>query len=116
MLRAADANFAVALERLDDGVMVLALSGELDVYSVARLRTALSELPPGLDVVLDLSGVPFVDSAGLGALIAGIRRIREARGRAFVVSARPTVARLLHVTGFERIAPIHRSLEAALAN
>ena len=53
--------------------------GELDSFSVSQLRQALAEAASSRKLVIDLSGVTFVDSAGLGALIGGIRRTREAR-------------------------------------
>ena len=49
-----------------------------------------------------------MDSAGLGALIGGIRRAREAGGDVAVACSRPTLTRLLHTTGFDRIVVGHR--------
>lgn len=65
--------------------------------------------------MFDLSDVPFVDSAGMGALIAAVRRVRQGGGQAMVVSTRANVVRLLRVTGFDRIAPLHQSIDAATA-
>jgi len=58
--------------------------------------------------------VPFIDSAGLGALIGGIRRIRENEGRVVVYCNGATLLRLLHTTGFDRIVPVEETLEAAV--
>ena len=55
-----------------------------------------------------------MDSAGLGALIGGIRRTRENEGEVAVACSRPTLTRLLHTTGFDRIVPVKDSLEEAL--
>jgi anti-sigma B factor antagonist len=65
--------------------------------------------------VIDLSAVPFMDSAGLGALIGGIRRAREHGGEVAVACSRPTLTKLLHTTGFDRIVPVTDTLEAAVA-
>jgi anti-sigma B factor antagonist len=108
-------NLDVCTTALSDGLTVMSLRGDLDACSVSRLRESLGRLVLGADVVFDLSGVPFIDSAGLGALIAGVRRVREAGGRAMVVSSRVNVVRLLHVTGFDRIAPMHASIDEALS-
>lgn len=105
----------VTMRPLDDGPVLVSLTGDLDAYSVPRLRDALDELVSGVDVVFDLSGVPFLDSAGLGALIAGVRRVRDGGARATVVSSRANIVRLLRVTGFDRIAPVHPSIDAARA-
>jgi anti-sigma B factor antagonist len=105
----------VTLRTLDDGITLVCLTGDLDALSVSRLREVIGRLVPGDDTVFDLSGVPFIDSAGLGALIAGVRRVRESGARAMVVSSRANVVRLLRVTGFDRIAPVHPSLDEAIA-
>lgn len=105
----------VTLCALDGGVTLVSLTGDLDALSVSRLRETLGRLVVGVDTVFDLSGVPFIDSAGLGALIAGVRRVREGGARAMVVSSRANVVRLLRVTGFDRIAPVHASLDDAVA-
>jgi anti-sigma B factor antagonist len=62
-----------------------------------------------------MSEVPFVDSAGLGALIGGIRRTREAGGEVAVCCNRPTLVRLLHTTGFDRIVTVAETIEEAAA-
>jgi anti-anti-sigma factor len=87
--------------------------GELDAYTVGQFREALAELSAAQRLLIDLSEVPFMDSAGLGALIGGIRRAREADGEVAVACSRPTLTRLLHTTGFDRIVPVTETLEEA---
>lgn len=89
--------------------------GELDAYTVGAFRDALGELAASPRVVIDLSEVPFMDSAGLGALIGGIRRAREHGGDVAVACSRPTLTRLLHTTGFDRIVPVTDTVDAAAA-
>ncbi len=90
--------------------------GELDAYTVGQFRESLAELSSVPRLLIDLSAVPFMDSAGLGALIGGIRRAREAGGDVAVACSRPTLTRLLHTTGFDRIVPVTETVEeAALA-
>ena len=72
-----------------------------------------SELAGAARLLIDLSDVPFMDSAGLGALIGGIRRAREAGGDVAVACSRPTLTRLLHTTGFDRIVPVTETVEEA---
>jgi len=88
--------------------------GELDAYTVGQFREALVELAAKPRLLIDLSDVPFMDSAGLGALIGGIRRAREAEGDVSVACSRPTLTRLLHTTGFDRIVPVTETLDAAV--
>ena len=66
-------------------------SGELDAYTVGQFREALTALAEEPRLLIDLSEVPFMDSAGLGALIGGIRRAREADGEVVVACSRPTL-------------------------
>ena len=88
-------------------------SGEIDAYTVGSFREALTNLAESERLVIDLSDVPFMDSAGLGALIGGIRKVREAEGAVAVSCDRPTLLRLLHTTGFDLIVPVTESLEDA---
>jgi anti-anti-sigma factor len=87
--------------------------GELDAYTVTTFREALVELATAPRLLIDLSEVPFMDSAGLGALIGGIRRAREADGEVSVACSRPTLTRLLHTTGFDRIVPVTETVDEA---
>ena len=89
--------------------------GELDAYTVAQFREALTDHASAGRLVVDLCGVPFMDSAGLGALIGGIRRVRENDGLVVVFCNGATLTRLLHTTGFDRIVPVEETLEAAVA-
>ena len=104
------------IEVQDEGTYTLCRPvGELDAYTVGQFREALTGLATESRVVIDLSAVPFMDSAGLGALIGGIRRTRENNGEVSVACSRPTLTRLLHTTGFDRIVPVVDDVDAAIA-
>ena len=90
-------------------------SGELDAYTVGEFREALGQVAEVKALLIDLSDVPFMDSAGLGALIGGIRRTREGGGEVAVACSRQSLTRLLHTTGFDRIVPVTDSVAAAVA-
>lgn len=98
-----------------DGCAVCRPVGELDALTVDEFREQLAAFSTATDLVIDLSEVPFMDSAGLGALIGGIRRLREAGGSVGVACNRPAVLRLLHTTGFDRIVTVSPSVEEAVA-
>ncbi len=89
--------------------------GELDAYTVGDFREVLSDVASASHLLIDLSNVPFMDSAGLGALIGGIRRTRESGGEVAVACGRPTLTRLLHTTGFDRLVPVEETVDAAAA-
>jgi anti-sigma B factor antagonist len=99
---------------LDAGCTVCRPVGELDAFTVSQFRQALGEVASSPRLLIDLSGVPFVDSAGLGALIGGIRRVRELGGEAAVACPRPTLTRLLRTTGFDRIVTVAPTVDEAM--
>jgi len=100
---------------VDRGCTICRPVGELDAFTVSQFRQTLAELASSPLLLIDLSGVPFVDSAGLGALIGGIRRVRELGGDVAVACPRPTLTRLLRTTGFDRIVTVTATLEEALS-
>ncbi len=105
--------FSLNIEAIDD-VTICRIHGEIDSASAASLREAMGTLAASHAVVLDFAGVPFIDSAGLGTLIGGTRRIREGGGDVVLCSPRRAIDRLLHAVGMERILPILETLPDAL--
>lgn len=83
---------------------VLAVSGELDLATAPGLRERLREMTPEgpVKVALDLTAVGFVDSSGLGAIVACLKHVRELGGELVLVApdASP-IAKLLSLTGLE---------------
>lgn len=102
----------IELEVLPD-VTLCRPVGEIDASTVPMFREQLLEVSQKGNVVIDLSEVPFMDSAGLGALIGGIRRTREAGGDVAVACARATLVRLLKTTGFDQIVSVTADVESA---
>jgi anti-sigma B factor antagonist len=105
----------IQVDRADGGYIVCRPVGELDAFTVSQFRQALADLVSKKRLVIDMSAVPFVDSAGLGALIGGIRRARELGGEVAVACSRPTLTRLLKTTGFDRIVTVTETVEEAAA-
>lgn len=108
----------ITIEEADE-YTVCRPEGDIDAYSVGKFREALAGLAETPNLIIDLGEVPFMDSAGLGALIGGIRRARDNDGTVVVACDRPALTRLLQTTGFDRIVPVTESMEdavAALAN
>jgi len=104
----------IHIEAKDD-YTVCRPKGELDAFTVSQFREALAELATTPRLVIDLSEVPFIDSAGLGALIGGIRRTREQGGDVSVACNRATLIRLLRTTGFDRIVTVADTVDEAAA-
>jgi anti-sigma B factor antagonist len=107
-------QLSVAVELLR-GVPVVRVAGELDVYTSPRLRATLEErVGDGPDgVVVDLTGLRFMDSSGLGVLIGAKKRVREPARFAVVANEGP-VMRLLSITGLIEVLSVFDSLDTAL--
>jgi anti-sigma B factor antagonist len=101
-----------------DDWRVLTVRGEVDVSTTPRVRaqliSLLSEGKP--NVVVDLEGVGFLDSSGLGALVAALKLARSRSGELRIVCDRQrSVRKVLEVTGLERVLDRFDTVEAATA-
>lgn len=99
-----------------DGCTLFRPVGELDAFTVGDFRERLGSLAGSNGLVIDLCAVPFMDSTGLGALIGGIRRVRDQGRTVEVVCDRPAVLRLFHTTGFDRIVDVRPTVAEAVTN
>ncbi|HEY6531043.1 MAG TPA: STAS domain-containing protein [Acidimicrobiales bacterium] len=101
-----------------DGVSVVTVLGEVDVATAPALRQELLRLitegvsPPR--VVVDMAGVDFLDSTGLGVLLGGLKRVRAKDGSLVLARAEPQVRKVFEITRVIEILPIHDDLDAAL--
>ncbi|CAN5690469.1 hypothetical protein BH24ACT4_BH24ACT4_22280 [soil metagenome] len=89
--------------RADEGTIVVTVSGEVDVFSVPRLRAALAEVIGSKDVVLDLSGVAFCDSSVLRLLVDAQRDQAAAGHRLEVADPSDPVRELFEVSGLRGV-------------
>ncbi len=98
------------------GSTVVSLAGELDLYNAHQVREALleccAEAPDRL--VVDLSGVSFIDSTALGVLIEARTRLAN-RGGFLLAAPGLETRRALEISGLDRHFAVHDSLDAALA-
>jgi anti-sigma B factor antagonist len=88
---------------------VMTLAGELDLVSAPRLRNAIASLrgEDTDDVIVDLADLTYIDSVGIGLLVASRRRL-DAEGRSFSVrNPAPQVRRLLEITGLVEYLGLH---------
>jgi anti-sigma B factor antagonist len=108
-------NPIAGIER-SDGYVVVSLAGELDLYNAHEVREALLELcaesPDRL--VVDLSGVKFIDSTALGVLIEARTRLANRRGFLLAAPGLET-RRALEISGLDRHFTVHDSRDAALS-
>ena len=100
-----------------DDVPVVRVAGEVDVHSAPQLRDRLTaELESVPDaVVVDLTQVAFLDSTGLGALVA-VRTAAGERGIALpVVCTSERILKLFTITGLDGVFDIHTDVGSAAA-
>lgn len=96
-------RFEIDEEDEPGGAHVIRIVGEIHVSTAPELRERLDEAVDGgrTALVLDMTGVEFIDSTGLSVLLGGLRRVTAAHGRLALVCANPTVLRLFHITSLD---------------
>ena len=95
---------------------ILHLDGSLDAYSFPRLESTLNGLRESTRnrVILDCTGLDYVSSAALGALIGFARRARENNGDLKLVKLSPKIYNIVELLGFHKILEIHQDLDQAI--
>ena len=97
---------------------VLTVRGEVDVTTTPHVRAQLISLlsDGNPQLIVDLEGVEFLDSSGLGALVAGLKLARSRSGELRIVCDRQrSVRKVLEVTGLERVLERYDTVDAASA-
>jgi stage II sporulation protein AA (anti-sigma F factor antagonist) len=108
-----EVQFHASSERLSDETRVVRVTGELDLYTATELERAL-RLAGAADgrVVVDLRECTFIDSTGLGILVAADRR--SGGNGLLIVASSQEVLRAFEVGGIHGGLTLHRTLESAL--
>jgi anti-sigma B factor antagonist len=111
-------DFHVTVASLTRELALVSVAGELDLYTAERMQGGIDEAEAvGADtVVLDLSGISFIDSTALGVLVQESKRL-EGRGHSLVlVTNDPRTLRVFEVTGLKRVLRTHATLHDALTD
>ncbi|AEE44988.1 STAS domain-containing protein [Cellulomonas fimi] len=97
---------------------VVQVDGEVDVSTADALRECVLQLldRDRTDLVVDLGGVTFMDSTGLGVLVGTLKKARLLGGRLQLVISTERVEQLFRITALLPVFTVHASLEAALAD
>jgi anti-sigma B factor antagonist len=98
-----------------DKVAVVRLDGRLNMVAAPRLKSTIEDVVDrgSSRVVVDLSAVSFMDSSGLGALIASLKRARQAQGDLRIAGVNDQVGTVLKLTNLDRVLRPFDSVEAA---
>lgn len=95
---------------------IVSVRGDVDVATAPRLREQIIDLVAhGRHyIVVDLDGVEFLDSTGLGVLVGALKRVKTHEGELRLVCNHPRLLKLFEITGLHRIFAIHDSVYGAL--
>ena len=96
---------------------VLQVTGEVDAYTAPMLREQIRELAAkgAMHLIADLDRVDFLDSTGLGALVGGLRRLRQAGGSLALAISTPRTLRIFQITGLTKALAVQTSVADAIA-
>ena len=99
-----------------DGIEVIDVQGEIDMYTAPRLRELLIDLISrgSYQLVVNLDKVGFLDSTGLGVLVGGLRRVRTHDGSLDLVCTQPRILKILKVTGLTEVFGIYETVDQAI--
>jgi len=104
------------------GGWLVEVSGEVDLHTAPALRAALDAAvdravgSDACDVLVDLSGVGFMDSTGLGELVGAHKALQRHGGRLHLAAAGDRVARLISLTALDEVLDVHPDRTSALAS
>lgn len=98
------------------GRTVVAVGGEIDVYTAPKLRDTITELVAAgnYHVVVDMEAVEFLDSTGLGVLVGGLKKVRAHDGALELVCTQERLLKIFKITGLAKVFVIHDTVDAAL--
>lgn len=106
----------VQTRQTDGGVTVVAPTGRLDVAGAPALKDAISDAARdgAARIVIDMEGVSFVDSTGLGSVIAALKQVRSKEGELRLAAPNQQVRVVLELTTLDRVFPYYATVEEAL--
>lgn len=108
----------LGIETSDRGAtVVMAVTGDVDIHTAPQVSERLEALRAEgrTAVVVDLSGVNFLDSSALGALIAAHREFTDAGGGLRLAAPRPHVRKVFAITRLAEVIPLFEDVETACA-
>jgi anti-sigma B factor antagonist len=100
-----------------DGIEVIDVQGEIDMYTAPRLRELLIDLVSqgSYQLVVNLDKVGFLDSTGLGVLVGGLKRVRAHDGSLDLVCTQQRILKIFRITGLTEVFGIYQTVDQAIA-
>jgi len=110
-------NFDISTEQLGEGTYVIALSGEVDLYTAPEFKQQLLEVigNGAKNVIVDFSSTTFIDSTTLGVLVGGVKRLRPNDGQLSLVCSDRNITKIFEITGLDRVFTIYPTREDAVS-
>jgi anti-sigma B factor antagonist len=110
-------DFALSEESLDAERHVVAVRGEIDLFTAPELKSTLTGAIDGgkTRVVVDLGETTFLDSTALGVLIGAVKRLRSRDGALTIVNTDENIAKTFEITGLDQIFTIRPTRDEAVA-
>jgi len=110
-------NFQIQDQEVDQETHVIELGGEVDLYTAPEFKERLVQvIEDGKKrLVVDLSKATFIDSTTLGVLVGGVKRLRPTGGSLSLVCTDQNISKIFEITGLDRVFPIYKSRDEALA-
>jgi anti-sigma B factor antagonist len=95
---------------------VVAVGGEIDVYTAPKLRDKITDLVNSghHELLIDMEKVEFLDSTGLGVLVGGLKKVRAQQGSMELVCSQDRLLKIFRITGLAKVFTIHDSEASAL--
>lgn len=95
--------------------LVFDVKGEVDLYSAPKLKQAVYDMIDGgrTKLVLDLDALDFMDSTGLGILVASLKRVTTEGGQLKLVCNRDNILKIFKITGLDKVFDIYTTVEAS---
>ena len=111
-----DVDLTLATNEVD-GATIIAVGGEIDVYTAPKLRDKITELVADdvYDIIVDMEAVEFLDSTGLGVLVGGLKKVRAHDGSLQLICTQDRLLKIFRITGLAKVFVIHDSADGALA-
>ena len=109
-------NFDINTEQVDGDSYVIALAGEVDLYTAPEFKQQLLEVisQGAKNVVVDFSDTTFIDSTTLGVLVGGVKRLRSNDGQLALVCSDRNITKIFEITGLDRVFTIYATRDEAV--
>jgi anti-sigma B factor antagonist len=110
-------NFEIKTEQLNGDAYVIALGGEVDLYTAPEFKQQLLDViaKGAKEVVVDFSDTTFIDSTTLGVLVGGVKRLRTNDGQLSLVCSDRNITKIFEITGLDRVFTIYGSRDEAVS-